>query len=167
MSAGALTVTIDTVGPVLTGKAPAANAMGISQTGNITASFNEAISGLSGASFTLKNNLGAAVAGAVSWNAATRVATMNPTATLAADKRHTAALTTAIKDLAGNPLVPATWAITTGPRPVVTARTPGVNAAGVSRVAMSPRPSVRPSAASPAEPSLSETPPPGHSLALQ
>jgi hypothetical protein len=135
MSAGALTATIDTTGPVLTGKAPAASAMGASQTGNITASFNEAISGLSGASFTLKNNLGAAVAGAVSWNAATRVATMNPTATLAADKRHTAALTSGIKDLAGNPLVPASWAFTTGPRPVVTTRTPGVNTTGVSRAA--------------------------------
>jgi hypothetical protein len=135
MSAGSLAVTVDTVAPVLTAKAPALNSMSVSQTSNVTATFNEAISGLGTASFTLKNSAGALVASPVSWNATTRVATLNPTATLAADRKHTASVTAGITDLAGNPLAASSWAFTTGPRPTVTGRTPAVNATGVSRTA--------------------------------
>jgi hypothetical protein len=135
MSAGSLSVTVDTAAPVVTTKAPALNSMAVSQTGNVTATFNEAISGLSAARFTLKNAAGAVVAAPVSWTAATRVATLNPTATLAADQRYTASLTAGITDIAGNPLATSSWAFTTGPRPVMTARTPAPNAAGVSRTA--------------------------------
>lgn len=135
MSAGSLAVTVDTVAPLVTAKAPAVNSMAVSQTGNVTATFNEPISGLSAARFTLKNAAGAVVAAPVTWTAATRVATLNPTATLAADKRHTASLTAGITDLAGNPLAPSSWVFTTGPRPVMATRTPAVNATGVSRTA--------------------------------
>ncbi|CAH0279724.1 hypothetical protein SRABI83_03887 [Arthrobacter sp. Bi83] len=135
MSAGSLAVTVDTVAPLMTAKAPAVNSMAVSQTGNVTATFNEPISGLSAARFTLKNAAGAIVAAPVTWTAATRVATLNPTATLAADKRHTASLTAGLTDLAGNPLAPSSWVFTTGPRPVMATRTPAVNATGVSRTA--------------------------------
>jgi hypothetical protein len=135
MSAGSLAVTVDTVAPLVTAKAPAVNSMAVSQTGNVTATFNEPISGLSAARFTLKNAAGAVVAAPVTWTAATRVATLNPTATLAADKRHTASLTAGLTDLAGNPLAPSSWVFTTGPRPVMATRTPAVNATGVSRTA--------------------------------
>jgi hypothetical protein len=135
MSAGSLAVTVDTVAPLVTAKAPALNSMAVSQTGNVTATFNEPIAGLSAARFTLKNAAGAVVAAPVTWTAATRVATLNPTATLAADKRHTASLTAGITDLAGNPLAASSWAFTTGPRPIMASRTPAVNATGVSRTA--------------------------------
>jgi hypothetical protein len=135
VSAGSLAVTVDTVAPLVTAKAPALNSMAVSQTGNVTATFNEPIAGLSAARFTLKNAAGAVVAAPVSWAAATRVATLNPAATLAADNRHTASLTAGITDLAGNPLAPSSWAFTTGPRPVMATRTPGINATGVSRTA--------------------------------
>lgn len=132
-SVGSLTITVDTAAPVMTAKAPGINATGVSQTANVTATFNEAITGLGTSSFTLKNSLGALVAAPVSWNAATRVATLNPSATLAADRKHTASVTAGITDLAGNPLAASSWAFTTGPRPTVTGRTPAVNATGVSR----------------------------------
>jgi hypothetical protein len=134
-SVGSLTITVDTTAPLLTARAPGLNATGVSQTANVTATFNEAITGLGTASFTLKNNVGALVAAPVSWNAATRVATLNPTATLAADRKHTAGVTAGITDVAGNPLAGSSWAFTTGPRPTVTGRTPAVNATGVSRTA--------------------------------
>lgn len=134
-SVGSLALTVDTVGPVVTTKAPATNSLMASQTANVTATFNEAIAGLGTASFTLKNSAGALIAAPVTWNATTRVATLNPTATLAADRKHTAGLTAGITDLAGNPLAASSWAFTTGPRPTVTGRTPAVNATGVSRTA--------------------------------
>jgi hypothetical protein len=134
-SAGSLAITVDTVAPALTAEAPALNSMGVGQTGNVTATFSEAISGLGTASFTLKNSAGSLVASPVSWNATTRVATLNPTATLAADRKHTASVTAGITDLAGNPLAAYSWAFTTGPRPTVVGRTPAVNATGVSRTA--------------------------------
>ncbi|TSE17746.1 hypothetical protein B1A87_020155 [Arthrobacter sp. KBS0703] len=135
MSAAGLTVTVDTVAPVLTSKVPAAGFQGASQSTNVLATFNEPIAGLSTSSYTLKNSGGATLAAAVSWNAATRVATLNPAANFAADARYTASLTAGIRDLAGNTLVPTSFAFTTGPRPVVTAKSPAANATGVSRTA--------------------------------
>jgi hypothetical protein len=135
MSAAGLTVTVDTVAPVLTSKVPAAGFLGASQSTNILATFNEPIAGLSTSSYTVKNSGGATLAAAVSWNAATRVATLNPAANFAADAKYTAGLTAGIRDLAGNTLVPTSFAFTTGPRPVVTAKSPAANATGVSRTA--------------------------------
>jgi hypothetical protein len=135
MSAGSLAVTVDTVGPLVTAKAPGLNSMMVSQTANVTATFNEQIAGLSTASFTLKNSAGALVASPVTWNATTRVATLNPNVTLAADRRHTATLTAGITDIAGNPIAANSWGFTTGPRPVVTAKSPAANATAVSRTA--------------------------------
>ncbi|MFE4837123.1 Ig-like domain-containing protein [Arthrobacter sp. NPDC056691] len=134
-STGSLAITVDTVGPVVTAKGPAVNSMMASQTANVTATFNEAIAGLGTASFTLKNSAGALVAAPVTWNATTRVATLNPNATLAADRKHTATLTAGITDMAGNSIAANSWAFTTGPRPVVTAKSPGTNATAVSRTA--------------------------------
>ena len=132
---GALTVTVDTTAPVMTGKAPALNTTGVSQASNVSATFSEPISGLSAARFTLKNAASAVIAAPVSWNAATQVATLNPTPTLAGDNRHTASLSAGITDLAGNPLAPTSWAFTTGPRPTVSATSPAAGATGVSRTA--------------------------------
>ncbi|GAB14553.1 Ig-like domain-containing protein [Arthrobacter globiformis] len=135
MSVGSLAFTVDTAGPVVTAKAPAVNSLMVSQTANVTATFNEAITGLGTASFTLKNSAGALLAAPVSWNATTRVATLNPSATLVADRKHTATLTAGITDIAGNPIAANSWAFTTGPRPVVTAKSPAANATAVSRTA--------------------------------
>ncbi len=122
--------------PTITGRTPGANATAASTTGNITATLSEAVNGVSGTTFTLRDAAGTAVPAAVSYSTTTRVATLNPTATLAADTRYTATLTggaTAIRDAAGNPLATTSWTFTTGPRPTVTARTPGVSSTGVSR----------------------------------
>jgi hypothetical protein len=134
-STGSLAVTVDTVGPVVTAKAPGINSLMVSQAANVTATFNEPIAGLGTASFTLKNSAGALIASPVTWNATTRVATLNPNVTLTADRKHTATLTAGITDIAGNPIAANSWAFTTGPRPVVTTKSPGTNATAVSRTA--------------------------------
>jgi hypothetical protein len=70
----------------------------------------------------LKTAGGAAVTAAVTYNATTHVATLNPTATLAANTKYTATLvggpltgpTPNIRDVAGNALANKSWSFTTG-----------------------------------------------------
>ena len=135
LSTGSLAFTVDTVGPSVTAKAPGVTSFMVSQTSNVTATFSEPIAGLGTASFTLKNPAGAVIAAPVTWNATTRVATLNPNATLAADQKHTATLTAGITDIAGNPIAANSGGFTTGPRPTVVGRTPAAGATRISRTA--------------------------------
>ena len=127
----------DTIAPTITARTPGVSATAVSQTGNITVTFSENVTGVSGTTLTLKNAAGTTIPATVTYSATTRIATLDPTATLPADIRYTVALTgsaTAIRDAAGNPLASTSWTFLTGPRPTVTARTPAVSATGVSRV---------------------------------
>jgi hypothetical protein len=134
--------------PTVTNRSPAWFATGVSQTANVTATFSEAVSGVSATTFTVKSPAGTAVPATVTYNATTRVATLNPTSALAADTNYTAALTggaTAIRDVATNPLTDnpsekeplatTSWNFTTGPIPTVISHSPAANATGVSRTA--------------------------------
>ena len=124
--------------PTVTARSAAANATGVSAAADVTATFSEAVTGVSGTTFTLRNAAGTAVAGTVTYNVLTRVATLNPTANLVADTRYTATLTggaAAIRDAGGNPLATTSWTFTTGPAPTVTARSAAANATGVSAAA--------------------------------
>jgi len=130
--------------PTVANTNPAAGAtdVGLGTTARRTplkAKFSEAVTGLPTAAastpnFTLK--LATAIVGSkVTYNATTRVATLIPDAPLVSDSTYTLSLGNAIKDLAGNTLTATTWTFITGPAPVVTARTPAVNATNVSRAA--------------------------------
>jgi hypothetical protein len=125
--------------PTITATTPALGATGVSIGTTTTrsamrATFSEAVTGVSGTSFTLKQGT-TAVSGAVTYDGSTRVATLTPAAPLAADKTYTLSLTSAIKDLAGNPVTTKTWTFITGPRPAVTNKIPASGATGVSRTA--------------------------------
>lgn len=128
----------DTAAPSVTGRTPAASATNVSQTGDITAAFSEVVSGVSASTFTLKNPAGTVIPATVTYNATIRVATLNPTTTLAPDTKYTATLTgsgTAIRDASNNPLATTKWTLTTGPAPTVTNRSPAWFATGVSQTA--------------------------------
>ena len=138
----------DTTAPTVTAQAPAANATGVAVGSNVTATFSENVQGVSGSTFTLKpgtaTSTAANVSAAVTYNATTRVATLDPTANLALNTSYTATLTggaSAVRDAAGNPLVTVSWTFTTAAAPpdtsapTVTARSPGSNATGSSRTA--------------------------------
>ena len=133
--------TADNVAPTITTRTPAAGVTGVSGTGNITATFSESVQGVSGTTFTLADSAGSAVAGTVTYNATTRVATLDPAATLATGATYTATLTggaTAIRDTANNPLVTTGWSFTVAAdttAPTVTARAPLSGATGASRTA--------------------------------
>lgn len=109
-----------TTGPVptVTASSPASNATGVARNANVTATFSEAIVGYGTTSATIvRTSTGAAVAAVVSYNATTRVLTINPSASLTASTKYTVTLTgstTTIRDAARNPLTTRTWTFTTG-----------------------------------------------------
>ena len=83
---------------------------------NVTATFSEPIdpASIDADSFSLTGP-GGLVAAAVSYDAATRTATLNPTASLEPGTMYTVVIAGA-RDLAGNELAqPATWSFTTAP----------------------------------------------------
>jgi hypothetical protein len=124
-------VTPDNVVPTVTTRTPASGARSVIQTDNVTATFSEAVTPVTGANFVLR--LGTTVIPAVvTYNAATRVATLNPNATLLADRSYTATLS-GVTDIVGNPLATTTWSFLTGPAPTITAQTPAALATGVLR----------------------------------
>jgi hypothetical protein len=110
--------TTDTTAPTNGARTPLPAATGVSRTANVTTTFNEPVLGVSGTTFTLRPATGGANIGAVvSYNTTSRVATLNPGVTLAANTRYTVTVTggaTAIRDTSGNPLVTNSWNFTTG-----------------------------------------------------
>ncbi len=104
--------------PTVISTSPAAGATGVSPTAPITVTFSEAmdVSTITAANITLKvTSSGAAVPGTVTYNAATRVATFTPNAPLAQTTGYTLTVSSAVKDLAGNPAgVTRTYTFTTG-----------------------------------------------------
>jgi hypothetical protein len=126
--------------PTITARTPGAGTNAVAVASNVTATFSEAITGFSNTTATVRAGTAAPVAAAVTFAAATRVLTINPTANLANDTLYTVRLTggaAAIRDLAGNPLATSTWTFRTGPAPTViaTSRTPASGAVGASRTA--------------------------------
>jgi hypothetical protein len=120
----------DTSPPVVTGRSPAPDASNVSVASNVTATFDEDVTGVDASSFALApQGGGPALAAAVTYDAGTRTATLDPDADLAAGTTYTANLTGGIADLAGNPLAATSWSFTTAPAadttpPTVTATSP-------------------------------------------
>ena len=102
----------DTTAPTVSAVSPANNATGVARTVSPTVTFSEAIdpSTINSTTFELRNaSTNALVFAVVSYAAATRRATLNPSGNLAAGTRFTAtvrggATDPRVKDLAGNPL---------------------------------------------------------------
>ncbi|WP_166788110.1 peroxidase family protein [Cryobacterium glaciale] len=117
--------------PTVIARTPASGARSVSQTGNLTATFSEPVTGVSGTTFVLRRGT-LVIAAVVSYNATTRVATLNPSVTLLTDRTYTATLS-GIRDVAGNTMADSTWSFITGPAPTITTRTPAAGATGVRR----------------------------------
>ena len=124
--------------PTVTAKTPVAGATGVAATTTVTATFSEAVQGVSGTTFTLKAG-STAVGAQTDYNPTSQVATLTPSAPLAANTQYTATLTggaSAIKGATGTPLATVSWTFTTAApadtiAPTVTAQTPAANATGV------------------------------------
>ena len=117
----------DTTAPTVTAVVPLNAAVGVAIATKITATFSEDMDPLTinGTTFTVVNTTlgGTAVAGTVTYAAASRTATFTPTipATLPASTLFTATITTGAKDLARNALASNyVWTFTTGLAPDTT-----------------------------------------------
>jgi hypothetical protein len=105
----------DTGLPQVNATTPVTGASGVALNSRISATFTKAMdaSSISSASFTVAAPGNVAVAGSVAFSGTTAIFT--PTTNLAANTLYTATLTSAVKDLSGNPLAVAyTWTFTTG-----------------------------------------------------
>ncbi|TLM71326.1 S8 family serine peptidase [Pseudarthrobacter sp. NamB4] len=133
---GAVSAPAPAPAPTVTAVTPGANATSVGTGTNVAATFSTAVQGVSSGTFLLKNAAGSTIPAAVTYNATTRTATLDPSASLAADTTYTATLvggSSAIRDTAGTPLASVNWTFLTGPAPVVTGTTPGSNASLVRR----------------------------------
>ena len=113
--------TVDITPPQVTTTSPADIAAGVAIDANIQATFNEAMDPATIANVTVAvvtTSDSSAIPAAVTYDAATKTATLNPTSDLATSTGYTATVSTAAKDLAGNPLATATtWTFTTAAAP--------------------------------------------------
>ena len=95
----------DATAPTVTAVSPTNLAIGVSVNSVVTVTFSEGMdpTTITGTTFNLKVTAGGAVvAGSVSYNSATNVATFTPTASLTSNTNYTVTVTTGVKDLAGN-----------------------------------------------------------------
>jgi Domain of unknown function (DUF4082)/Bacterial Ig-like domain/Bacterial Ig domain len=135
---------VDLTPPTITARSPAIGATGVSRTANMTVTFSEVMSAstIGAATFELRDPANNLVAAAVSYNSTTRVATLNPTPTLAALTTYTVRVlggAAGVKDATGNALAATvTWTFTTvtdTTAPTISARSPASGATGVSATA--------------------------------
>jgi hypothetical protein len=126
----------DTVAPTVVSTIPADLAPTVATNQKITATFSEPMDSatITGLTFTLTGPGVTPVPGTVTYSLIGATATFTPTSALATGVLFTATITTAAKDLAGNPLAIAhTWTFTTGLgpdniAPAVTLMTPASGA---------------------------------------
>jgi hypothetical protein len=105
------TVAQNTTPPALTAQTPAPNATKVPFTTNATATFNKAVQ-QSTIAFTLKDAGGTTVPASLTYNATTRVATLDPTSNLAQNTTFTATVSGATDNF-GNVMTPVSWTFTT------------------------------------------------------
>ena len=113
----------DTKPPTVLGHLPASDAQGVLPTANAAVTFSEpmAEASVDTATFQLRDDSGTLVPAAVSYDAGTRSATLDPMSPLADSTRYTATVkggAAGVKDRAGNPLAAdESWSFTTAAPP--------------------------------------------------
>lgn len=126
------------VAPQVTSRSPVDGATGVDTGTTVTATFANALdaSSINSSSFTLQTTSGGtSVPATVTYDGATKTATLTPSSALSAGTGYTARLSTGVRSDDGTPLAaPVTWAFTTAAAvaPTVTSKSPAANATGVA-----------------------------------
>jgi uncharacterized repeat protein (TIGR02543 family) len=116
----------DTTPPTVSSVSPANGATNVNTTVNITATFSEAIdpATINATTFVLRDSLSNLVPASVTYNAATKIAVLNPTSSLSILTSYTATVNggaSGVKDLRGNAMsANYTWSFTTAWQTVYT-----------------------------------------------
>jgi hypothetical protein len=133
-----VTVIADATAPVVSARSPLAGAVNVPLDSVVSATFSEPVQGVTGTTFTLRTNAGAAVATTLVVGSGGTSATLTPTAPLVNGTTYRVTLTggaTAIRDLANNALATTTWTFTArdvvAPTVVSRAPLPGATAVAV------------------------------------
>jgi subtilisin family serine protease len=106
---------VDTVAPKVSATTPSSGATNVSRFTPSTATFNEAVSGVTASSMRLRDvAANTLVPSTVTYDAGSRRATLSPKAKLGPERVYRVELTTAVKDASGNALGSASWTFTTG-----------------------------------------------------
>lgn len=104
----------DRTRPAIAARAPRPNATGVSVATKVVVRFSEPVTGVSAKSLVLRDAATRrALAATVTYDAATRTATLRPRTPLAKGRRYQVAVAATIADYAGNRLAPANWFFTT------------------------------------------------------
>ena len=105
-------VASDLTPPSVVTRSPTGSA--VPSTASVAVTFSEPVNGITGTSLTLTDvTSGAPISGTVAYDPATRIATLRPSAGLTRGHTFRAALGSAIRDAAGNALVPMSWTFAT------------------------------------------------------
>ena len=106
----------DPSAPTVASTLPSDAAAGVAVSTGVSATFGSGMdaSTITASSFTLTDASGATVPAVVSYSAASKTATLTPSASLSSGTSYTARMTTAVQDQSGRPLqFPYTWTFTT------------------------------------------------------
>ena len=106
----------DTTAPMVTSTNPDDGDTNVATERSVTATFNEGMdpATINNVNFVLRGPGAILIPATVTYNAGTRIATLNPTADLDTDTVYAATITTGAEDLAGNPLAnDVSWSFTT------------------------------------------------------
>ena len=104
----------DVTPPTASLKTPLGGATNVGEAVRPAVGFSENVTGADGSTIGLATSAGAAVATTVTYDSATRRATIAPVATLASRTKYVVTITAGITDLAGNPLTATSFSFTTG-----------------------------------------------------
>ena len=104
----------DVTPPKASLKTPLGGATNVGETVRPTVGFSEEVTGADATTVSLASAAGAPVAATVTYDAATRRATIRPAAMLASLTRYVVAIGGGVADLAGNGLAPTTFTFMTG-----------------------------------------------------
>ncbi|HEX5578480.1 MAG TPA: Ig-like domain-containing protein, partial [Candidatus Limnocylindria bacterium] len=110
---GAEGVYVTPPGPTVTAVSPADGSVDVTATAPVTATFDQGVTGVSSASFTVADLYGLSVPGTVTYSASTRTATFTPSMNMEPGTVYKAKLSSDVRGALGQRLSKQTWRFTT------------------------------------------------------